>query len=48
MKQFDMSNINIYSNNKNFMEYNTDTELKKFFVATNSNKNRKSKKFKKI
>ena len=31
MKQFDMPNINIYSNNKNFIKYNTDTELKNIF-----------------
>ena len=40
MKQFDMSNINIYSNNKNFMEYNTDTELKNIFW--NKKKNSKN------
>ena len=31
MKQFDMSNINIYSNNKNFIEYISDTEFKNIF-----------------
>ena len=50
MKQFDISSINSNSNNKNFMEENTDTELNKIFGIANSDKNsqkaRKSKELK--
>ena len=39
MKQFEISSINSNSNNKNFMEENTDTELNKIFGIANSDKN---------
>ena len=39
MKQFEISSINSNSNNKNFMEENTDTELNKIFGMSNSDKN---------
>ena len=39
INHFEISSINSNSNNKNFMEENTDTELNKIFGITNSDKN---------
>ena len=38
MKKFDISSININSNNKNFLEKNTDTELNKIFAKAKLDK----------